>query len=59
VPLDNPEFVTAAQASYLLDDELVLGLFAEGEARAYPVRMVFYHHVVNDTVGGRPILVTY
>ena len=59
VPLDNPEFVTAGQASYLLDDELVLGLYAEGEARAYPVRMVFYHHVVNDTVGGRPILVTY
>ena len=59
VPLDNPEFVTAGQAAYLLDDELVLGLYAEGEARAYPIRMVFYHHIVNDMVGGRPILVTY
>ena len=59
VPLDHPEFVTAGQASYLSDDELVLGLYAEGEARAYPVRMVFYHHIVNDLVGGSPILVTY
>lgn len=59
VPLDNPEFVTAGQASYLSDDELVLGLYVEGEARAYPVRTVFYHHIVNDWVGGRPILVTY
>ena len=59
VPLDNPEFVTSEQASYLLDDELVLGLYARGEARAYPIRMVFYHHVVNDVVGGHPILVTY
>ncbi len=59
VSLDNPEFVTAAQASYLSDDELVLGLYAEGEARAYPVRMIYYHHIVNDVVRGRPILVTY
>ena len=59
VSLDNPEFVTAAQASYLHDDELVLGLYAEGEARAYPVSMVFYHHIVNDLVAGRPVLVTY
>ena len=59
VPLDNPEFLTAEDASFLGDDNLVMGLYIEGQARAYPVGMVYYHHVVNDTVDGRPILVTY
>ena len=59
VPLDNPAFIAAADASYLTDQNLVLGFDLMGEARAYPVRMVYYHHIVNDTVAGRPVLVTY
>ena len=59
VPLDDPEFLVAEDASFLGDDNLVLGLYIEGQARAYPVGMVYYHHVVNDTVDGRPILITY
>jgi hypothetical protein len=59
VPLDNPEFLAVEQATYLGDENLVLGLDVDGEARAYPVGMVYYHHVVNDTVAGHPVLVTY
>lgn len=59
VPLDNPQVITEREAAYLSDDELVLGLEWHGEARAYPVQMMTYHHIVNDTVGGRPILITY
>jgi hypothetical protein len=59
VPLDNPEFLIAADALFLGDDNLVMGLNIEGQARAYPIGMVYYHHVVNDNVGGRPMLVTY
>ena len=59
VPLDDPSFLTAAEADYLGDEELVLGVEWGGEVRAYPVRMLRYHHVVNDTVGGEPLLVTY
>ena len=59
VPLDNPALLTASDAVYLEDDDLVLGLVWEGEARAYPIRMVTFHHIVNDTIAGRPFLVTY
>ena len=59
VPLDTPEFLTAKEATYLPDDDLVLGLEWEGEARAYPIRMLTFHHIVNDEIAGRPFLVTY
>ena len=59
VPLDNPAFLAADETEYFGDEELVLGVEFAGEVRAYPVRMLRYHHVVNDTVGGEPLLVTY
>lgn len=59
VPLDNPVFIEPSAATFLADDELVLGLEWNGEARAYPVRMMVYHHVVNDEVSGSPVLITY
>ena len=59
VPLDNPVLVSAQDASYLEDDELVLGLESEGEARAYPLRMITFHHIINEAVQGKPLLVTF
>ena len=59
VPLDNPAFLSASQAHHLSDDELVLGYESEGEARAYPINMMRYHHIVNDSVRGSPLLITY
>ena len=59
VPLDNPGLLSADRGTYLLNDDLVLGLEWGGEARAYPVRMLRFHHIVNDTVAGRPLLITY
>ena len=59
VPLDNPSFIAADETEYFGDEELVLGVEFAGEVRAYPVRMLRYHHVVNDTVRGEPLLVTY
>ena len=59
VPLDDPTFLAANETEYFGDDELVLGVEFAGEYRAYPVRMLRYHHIVNDTVGGEPLLVTY
>lgn len=59
VPLENPAFISAAQATYLADDELVLGLSFAGEERAYPLRLMTWHHIANDTVGQRPIAVTF
>ena len=59
VPLDDPTFLAAAETDYFGDEELVLGVEFAGEIRAYPVRMLRYHHIVNDTVRGEPLLVTY
>jgi hypothetical protein len=40
-------------------DRLVIGVSLEGEAKAYPIEIIGYHHQVRDTVGGQPVLVTY
>ena len=40
-------------------DRLVVGLELNGEARAYPLQFIGYHHQVRDSVGGRAVLVTY
>ncbi len=40
-------------------DKLVLGVVENGEARAYPLQLIGYHHQVRDTIGGKPVMVTY
>ncbi|WP_041258108.1 DUF3179 domain-containing (seleno)protein [Fibrella aestuarina] len=40
-------------------NKLVLGVVANGEARAYPIQLIGYHHQVRDTVGGKPLMITY
>ena len=39
--------------------KLVIGITINGQARAYPIEIIGYHHMVTDTVGGQPVLVTY
>jgi hypothetical protein len=56
--LDSPAVLEASAAPWH-DDEVVLALEVEGEARAYPVAILNWHELVNDTLGGRPILITY
>ena len=60
VPLDEPAYVSRDQASEnIKNTSYVLGVANNGEARAYPLDMMWYHHIANDTVGGEPWLVTY
>jgi hypothetical protein len=40
-------------------NRLVLGVVNNGEAKAYPIRFLGYHHQVQDTVGGKPMIITY
>jgi hypothetical protein len=42
-----------------LDGDMVLAVELNGDAAAYPIRQIAYHHVVQDTIGGIPVLVTY
>jgi hypothetical protein len=58
-PMPQPGFSEARKSSYLQDSDMVLGVEMAGEARAYPVRIMAYHHVVNDWVGGVPLVATY
>jgi hypothetical protein len=58
-PLTDPRVVLVADAVWLEDETLVLGAVQNGDARAYPVFMMTYHHVANDVLGGLPYLVTY
>jgi len=59
VSVDAPEFSHIGEATWIGRDTEVLGIEIEGESRAYPVRMLEYHQVVNDVVAGIPIAVTY
>ena len=58
-PLPRPEFVAAAEAKDVAEDDLVLGVHAGTETRAYPVLALAYHHIVNDSIAGEPIVATY
>lgn len=57
--IDRPRFVTASQAGFLSDGDPVFGLEHRGEVRAYPQMVLVWHEIVNDTVGGQPLAVTY
>ena len=56
----EPEFVSAEVASEELEDHnLVLGLSIDGDHRAYSIPTLSSHEIVNDTVGGKPVAVTW
>ena len=57
-PVQRPGFEPSSQTK-LDSGEMVLALNFNGDARAYPVREMAYHHIVNDLVGGVPVAVTY
>lgn len=58
--IDNPRFVSGAEADeQYRDNELILGVEFNGDARAYSVQLVSSHEIVNDTVGGVKIAVTW
>ena len=58
-PLTNSSYAKTDEATFLTDDDVVLAVESKGEAVAYPVRFMAYHHVVQDVVGGKPIVATY
>ena len=58
--LDNPKFETASEASkWMKDSDVVFGIVHKGEARAYPQRILVWHEIVNEKIGGDPLLITY
>jgi len=57
--IDDPKFADAADVDDLSPTEPVVGLAINGDARAYPLRILTWHEIVNDEVGGIPVIVTY
>lgn len=58
--VEDPDFTSASQANAWLDDgDIVFGFVHAGDVRAYPQRILVWHEVVNDEVGGLPVAITY
>ncbi len=58
-PIDDPRFQGVAALTAMGPLEPVLSLIINGDARAYPLRILLWHEIVNDVVGGVPVLVSY
>ena len=57
--LTNPKHIAAADATWLQGDELVFGIEIAGDARAWPLRILDWHEMLNDVVGGVPVTLAY
>lgn len=57
--LSQPAMTSAGHASYLSDDDLVLGIVLGEEARAYPHAILDWHEIANDLIDGTPVSITY
>ena len=58
-PIDHPRFVNPAEVRGLVAQEPVISVELNGEAKAYPIRILMWHEIVNDEIGGQPVSVTY
>lgn len=57
-PVDSAKFDSESSSKFAAD-EMILAVRYGADARAYPIREMAYHHILNDVVGGVPIAVTY
>lgn len=57
--LDNPLFIKPEEAEYLKDEDLVVSVNSNGKYRAYPIRILNHHEIVNDSIGEDHFTVTY
>ena len=57
--LINPDTISAGEEQYLGDGELVFGAAVNGEYRAYPLRIMDWHELLNDEIGGEPVALSY
>lgn len=58
-PLPHAAYAKISDANFVSDSDMLLAVEHQGEAVAYPIRLMAYHHLVQDTVGGTPIVATY
>jgi Protein of unknown function (DUF3179) len=57
--IDSPRFMTVDAVDFMRPQEPVIELIVDGQARAYPIQILIWHEIVNDTVAGVPVAVTF
>ena len=57
--LNYPNFLNANEANFLNDTDLIIGLTDKGVAKAYPIGILNWHEIVNDSINNKPIAITY
>ena len=57
--LDNPELIPGSEADYLVGSDFVFGVSINGDIRAYPLRIMGWHEMFNDVIGGVPLALAY
>ena len=57
--IDDPKFLRASEQSFLEDEDRVLGVVIDGVAKAYPIRIMDWHEIVNDRFGDKAVVITY
>ena len=58
-PIDEPKYLPAGEVDFVSDDEAVIFVEVDGDARAFPIQVMIWHEIVNDTIGDVPVTVTY
>ncbi len=58
-PLKNPKVILAAEATWLGDNDVVFGVTVNGESRTYPKRILAWHEMAKDTIGGESLCCVY
>lgn len=58
-PIDEPKFLAPADVTFLQPQEPVVAVEVNGVAKAYPIRILIWHEIVNDDFDGTPVVVTY
>lgn len=57
--IDTPKFIDADKAHFLKSDDRVIGVDYNGVARAYPIRILNWHEIVNDKIAGEAVAITF
>lgn len=58
-PLPGPQYASIQNVNWVDADDMVMTVARGADAAAYPIRLLGYHHIVQDVAGGLPIVVTY
>ena len=57
--ISNPKFISSDQAKFLNNNDLIIGVIVDGQAKAYPVNILNWHEIVNDQVGRERVAITW